>query len=328
MDMLPPVPDRPLVSVVTPTLNQSSFLERTLASVRGQAYPFVEHIVVDGGSTDGSLEILRSAEEAGSVRFVSGPDAGMYDAVNKGLAMASGEVHAYLNSDDVYPPWAIETAMSIFERRPEVDIVYGDGVKVEHETGVQRLRLLPPFDRLRVANYDSLLQPAVFWRSRITERLGGFDRSMRYVADLDFWLRAAGGGAVIAQVHEMLAFERLHAGRLSTAQKEAMAIEAEAMRAGHAGASFGGQARERAKATHLAFQRRLLRRFAVTVVLARFPIRVGGPWARFLRDGGVHASARRLFGAARRNDHGARNTVISGLAAELLGTPLVADRPR
>ena len=320
------MPDRPLVSVVTPTLNQANFLQRTLASVQAQTYPFVEHIVVDGGSTDGTLEILASAAASTSLRYVSGPDAGMYDAVNKGLAMASGEVHAYLNSDDVYPPWAVETAMSIFERRRAIDIVYGDGMKVEHETGVQRLRLLPPFDRLRVANYDSLLQPAVFWRRRITERLGGFDASMRYVADLDFWLRAAGGGAAIEQVHEMLAFERLHAGRLSTAQKEAMAVEERAMRSGHAGAAFGGAARERAKVQHLAFQRRLLRRFAVAAVLTRLRLPLGGPWAHVLRDGRVHVSARRLMGAARRNDHGARNAVISGLAAELLGTPLISDR--
>ena len=326
------MPDRPLVSVVTPTLNQAGFLERTLASVRAQSYPIVEHIVVDGGSTDGTLEILARAAASGSLRYVTGPDGGMYDAVNKGLAMASGEVHAYLNSDDVYPPWAVETAMSAFARRPATDVVYGDGLKVEHDTGVQRLRLLPPFDRLRVARYDSLLQPAVFWQRRITERLGGFDRSMRYVADLDFWLRAAAGGATFQQVHEMLAFERLHAGRLSTAQKEAMAAESDAMRAGHLGSDGGGQAggaaREEAKAQHLAFQRRLLRRFAVAAVLQRLPVPAGGPWARFLRDGRADVSARRLFDAATRDDHTARNAVISGLAAELLGTPLAADGAR
>ena len=322
------MPDRPLVSVVTPTLNQAGFLERTLASVRAQSYPCIEHIVVDGGSTDGTLEILAAGVGSSSLRYVTGPDAGMYDAVNKGLAMASGDVHAYLNSDDVYPPWAVETAMSAFERRPAVDVVYGDGLKVEHETGVQRLRLLPPFDRLRVARYDSLLQPAVFWRRRITERLGGFDRSMRYVADLDFWLRAAGGGAAFEQVHEMLAFERLHAGRLSTAQKEAMALESEAMRAGHVGADAGEELREQAKAQHLAFQRRLLQRLAVAAVLSRLPGPFRGPWARFLRDGRAEVSARRLLDAAGRDDHTARNAVISGLAAELLGTPLVAHNAR
>src|SRR4029079_2623963 len=119
--ILPAVPTRPLVSVVTPTLNQARFLERTLASVRGQTYPNIEHIVVDGGSTDGALEILERERRAGTLRTTSGPDAGMYDAVNKGLGMATGEVLAYLNSDDAWLPWAVERVMQVFESKPSVD---------------------------------------------------------------------------------------------------------------------------------------------------------------------------------------------------------------
>jgi hypothetical protein len=166
----------------------------------------------------------------------------------------------------------------------------------------------------------------VFWRSRITERLGGFDRTLRYVADLDFWLRAAAAGAGIEKVDELLAFERLHAERLSTAQKEPMAVEAEAMRTRHGAAEVGGAVRKQARAEHLAMHERLLRRFAAASVLARLPIPIGGPWARFLREGRVRVSARRLIGAGGPHDPKSRVAVSSELAAELLGTPFVADR--
>ena len=288
------MPNRPLVSVVTPTLNQAQFLDRTLASVRRQTYPNVEHIVVDGGSTDGTLDILRREGEAGSLRWTSEPDGGMYDAINKGIGAATGEVLAYLNSDDAWLPWAVERVMRVFEANSNVDLVFGDGIKVEEESGRQRLRLFPPFDRISLANYESLMQPAVFWRSRLNDRIGGFDTGMRYVADLDYWLRAAEAGARIVHVREVLAVERIHAARLSSSQGEAMAADDGAMRAKHAGEQGGPSGRQRAKVRDMRWQLWLWRWFVAAASFRWAP----GPWHRFLRDGQVRVRRRRALRGA------------------------------
>ena len=170
---LSPVPRQRLVSVVMPTLNQARFLERALESVHAQTYHPIEHVVIDGGSTDGTVEILRRAAAAGRLSYVSEDDRGMYDAINKGLARTTGEILAYLNSDDAWFPWAVETVVAAFEAHPDADLVYGDGIKVDEASGSHRLRILPPFHRISVANYESLCQPAVFWRRELYERMGG-----------------------------------------------------------------------------------------------------------------------------------------------------------
>jgi hypothetical protein len=312
------VPGR-LVSVVTPTLNQAQYLEATVRSVRAQGYPDIEHIVVDGGSTDGTLELLRRSTDDGPLRWISEPDTGMYDAINKGLALATGEVLAYLNSDDAYLPWAVEVALRVFERRPEVELVFGDGVKVYEAEGIQRLRLFPPFDPISLANYESIMQPAVFWRRSLFERIGGFDRGMRYVADLDYWLRASRAGAGIAHVDEVIAIERIHAGRLSSAQQEAMAAEDRVMRAAHAGDRGGAEGRDRAKERDIAWQRRLFRRFLIASYLQRTPLPLPGPWSRFLRRGKVEVHPRRVWrGSKPHHAKALKNAVVSGLAVEVL----------
>lgn len=312
--------ERPLVSIVTPTLNGARFLEATLRSVREQTYPRVEHIVVDGGSTDGSLDMLRQEGERGTIRWISEPDEGMYDAINKGLALAGGEVLAYLASDDAYLPWAIESVMRIFESRPGVDVVFGDGTKIEEETGAQRLRLFPPFDGPSLARYESLMQPAVFWRRSMLERIGGFDPKMRYVADLDYWLRAGAATAKFAHLREVIAIERIHAGRLSSAQAAEMAAEDRAMRAAHAAADGGATDREHAAARDMRWQRRLFLWFLVASWVRPLP----GPWHRFLNQGRVTVSRQRVLrGSKPHESKHLRNAVVSRLAAEVIavGSP-------
>ena len=112
------VAERPLVSIVTPTLNQRRFIESALRSVSNQTYPRIEHVVVDGGSSDGTIDLLRRAESP-SFQSISEPDRGMYEAINKGLRLANGEIVAYLNSDDAYLPWAVEAMVHAFEGRPD-----------------------------------------------------------------------------------------------------------------------------------------------------------------------------------------------------------------
>ena len=300
--------------MVTPTLNQARFLEPTLRSVRAQTYPAIEHVVVDGGSTDGTLDILRREGQKGTIRWISEPDTGMYDAVNKGLAMAKGEVLAYVNSDDAYLPWAIDAVMRLFEARPAVDVVFGDGLKVDEESGVQNLRLFPPFDRVSLANYESLMQPAVFWRRRVVDRIGPFDSQLRYVADLDYWLRAS-AVTTIAHVAEVIAVERVHAGRLSTAHRAAMAVEDAGMRALYAGRAGGAGGRAKAKTRDLRWQRALWLRF---LALSLLRLRIG-PWRQFRREGHITVRPRRILSGMRpHKNQRLRNAVVSRLAVDIL----------
>lgn len=215
---------RPLVSIVTPTLERAALLELTLRSVTAQTYPAIEHIVVDGGSMDGTVELLRHEEAVRGLRWVSEPDDGMYDAIDKGLRMARGEIVAYLNSDDLYFPWSVERAVEAFERDQEADLVFGDVIRVDEFRGITVPVFVPPYDPAAMAAYGTLHQPAVFFRHRVLEGMDGFDGSLRYVADLEFWLRA-GGRYRFRRINEFLALEQRHPDMLSETSRERMAVE-------------------------------------------------------------------------------------------------------
>jgi glycosyltransferase involved in cell wall biosynthesis len=205
----------PTVSLVTPTLNQGQLLLETIASIRAQTYPRIEHIVVDGGSSDGALDVLRDAAGTYDLRWVTEPDGGMYEAINKGLRLARGDILGYLNSDDLLLPWAVEVAVQAFDRNPDADLVYGDALRWYDEIPAVDLVLQAPFRLGRVGRTGSLVQPTVFWRRRLLDLLGGFDEGLQLAADLDFWLRAA-QSARFRQVNEVFAVERVHAGGQST----------------------------------------------------------------------------------------------------------------
>jgi glycosyltransferase involved in cell wall biosynthesis len=213
---LPVTRERPLVSIVTPTLNQGAFIAQTIRSIQAQTYGNHEHIVVDGGSTDDTIDTLRRYEGRYALRWTSEPDGGMYDAVNKGLRGARGEILAYLNSDDLYLPWTLEVVVEAFRKRPDADLVFGDLLHIDETSGIQRLVWQMPFDLDFVKRVGSLGQPAVFWRRDVYRELGGFDDSLRYVADCDFWIRA-GSTHHIAKVNEVLAIDREQAGSLRQA---------------------------------------------------------------------------------------------------------------
>jgi glycosyltransferase involved in cell wall biosynthesis len=213
----------PLVSIVTPSLNQAATIEATLRSVRSQTYPRIEHIVIDGGSTDGTIEILERAERTNDLRWRSGPDDGMYDAVNAGMRLAAGEVVTYLNSDDILLPWAVESAVGALERT-RADLVFGDALRLDEVTSRLEVKLQIPFDVRRLAEHGSLVQPAVFWRRSLADSLDGFDARLQYVGDLDYWLRA-GRSAVITRIEEVLALYRTHPDAKTSRSKAAMRSE-------------------------------------------------------------------------------------------------------
>jgi SAM-dependent methyltransferase len=234
------VTDRPLVSIVTPTLNQGAFIEATINSIRAQTYGQFEHIVVDGGSTDGTLDILRRHEGAYAMRWLSEPDRGMYDAVNKGMRLATGEILGYLNSDDLYFPWTLETVVEAFLRNPRADVVFGDAYGVSDGSRAD-IRFQPSHRYGYLLHSSSFVQPAVFWRRRVAEAVGEFDADMRLAGDLDYWLRM-GPHRAFARVDEVLAIERDHGTTQRSRQWDLLMTESARARA-RAGAGTAGQRR-------------------------------------------------------------------------------------
>lgn len=207
----------PLVSIVTPTLNQGRYIEHTLRSVRNQTYATFEHIVVDGGSTDETIGILERYTGTYPLTWTSEPDGGMYEAVNKGLQRARGEILAYLNSDDLYLPWALESVVRHFARHPRADFVFGGMISVEEETGAEHLHFQPPFNLDFIRRTGFLGQPSVFWRRRVHEIGGGFDETLRYVADCDYWMRM-GASHHFERLKEFVSVEREHGATLRESQ--------------------------------------------------------------------------------------------------------------
>jgi GT2 family glycosyltransferase len=188
------VPILPSISVITPTYNQAGFIRETVESVREQAYPALEHIVIDGLSTDDTLEVLCPYGDALTV--VSEADSGQTEAINKGLKRASNDVICWLNSDDYLLPGALQAVGEFFAAHPDVMWVTGDGVIVDVEgrpiqSAVRAykkvLRRFSPAVYLGLAN--GVVQPATFWRREVHDQLGFLDESLHYTMDYDWWLR-------------------------------------------------------------------------------------------------------------------------------------------
>lgn len=200
--------DQPLVSIVSPSLNQAETISRMLRSVREQTYPNIEHIVADGGSTDGTLEILRETEPGSALRWSSEPDSGMYAAINKGFSRANGEILAYLNTDDSYFPWTVETAVGALQAHPDAGFVYGD-LLVLWADGNLQLDFHSPFRLAYLRRHAFLAQPTVFFRRSVWEELGPFDESLQLLGDCEYWMRIAGRFPG-RKVNEVLALQREH----------------------------------------------------------------------------------------------------------------------
>lgn len=214
---------QPLVTIVTPSFNQGAYLRATLDSVLKQTYPLIELIVVDGGSNDDTVPILKQYAQAYPDRltWTSEPDRGQADAINKGLRHASGDVLAYLNSDDTYEPDAVKLAVSTFQRLPEVGLVHGLGMHID-PTGLS-LDPYPsePCDHQSLSRYCTICQPTAFWRRRVYETLGGFDESLQYGLDYDYWIRASRHFA-FGFIDRHLANTRLHADAKTVGQRHRM----------------------------------------------------------------------------------------------------------
>jgi glycosyltransferase involved in cell wall biosynthesis len=186
----PPQSALPRISVVTPSLNQEAFIEATLRSVISQGYPELEYTVVDGGSSDRSVEIIRRYEASLS-SWTSEPDAGHADAVNQGFARTSGEIMCWINSSDVQYPWTLATVGRIFADLPQVEWLMGIPTKVGSADAPVSVRAgyVNEYDLL-AGYYRAIQQESVFWRRRLWERAGGaLDVNFPRAADFELWLR-------------------------------------------------------------------------------------------------------------------------------------------
>ncbi len=181
----------PLVSIVTPSYNQARFLPDTIDSVLNQTYPNIEYIVIDGGSTDGSVELLENYADRIDY-WVSEPDKGQTDAINKGFAQANGEILAWLNSDDTYQPEAVADAVRLMQQYPEYGLVYGEANFIDqHGNEIGRFPAAQTsYDQLR-RGYVHVPQQSSFWRADLMKQVGALDDSLYFAMDYDLWLRLA-----------------------------------------------------------------------------------------------------------------------------------------
>ena len=209
----------PLVSVVTPSFNQARFLERTLESVLGQDYPRIEYIVVDGGSTDASPEIIRkySARLAWSV---SEPDGGQTDAINKGFTHAHGDILAWLNSDDTWLPGAVAAAVEAFRQYPACGLIYGAANYIdEQDRVIGRFPSAQTDQRLLRQGYVHIPQQAAFFRGDLWRTVGPLDPSFYFAMDYDLWTRIA-ARAPLKFIPQIWANFRIHGAAKTIASDE------------------------------------------------------------------------------------------------------------
>ncbi len=210
------------ISLVTPSLNRASFLSATIDSVLKQGYPALEYWVVDGGSTDGTLDLLRSYEDR--IRWISEADTGQSEAINKGWRLSQGEIIGWLNSDDLLYPNALERISSFFTEHPEVDFVYGDCDYIDQSGLVIQAYPVKPYNYLRLLFANYIPQPAAFMRRSLLENEGWLDETLDFVMDYDYWLRS-GVHFTGEYLPCRLAALRLHNSAKSVAQPGKFAAE-------------------------------------------------------------------------------------------------------
>jgi glycosyltransferase involved in cell wall biosynthesis len=205
----PPSP-APAISVVTPSLEQGRFLERTIRSVVEQGYPALEYVVQDGGSTDETLDVVRRWEDR-LAGWESRPDASHAQAVNRGFARTSGEIMAFLNSDDVLLPGALAHVSAHFARHPDVEVVYGHRLTIDEGDRRVDIGPVPRHDDEALRWSDIVPQETLFWRRSLWERTGaGMDETLDFALDWDLLLRFLDAGARMACLDRYLGAFRVH----------------------------------------------------------------------------------------------------------------------
>jgi glycosyltransferase involved in cell wall biosynthesis len=227
-------PDLPRITLVTPSYQQAPFLERMLRSVRGQQYPHLEHLVLDGGSTDGSVDLIRR-HEADFAWWRSGPDDGQTAAINEGLARATGDVVGWLNVDDLLLPGALHRIGRAF-LDPDVRATCGWAFVIDPDDRLVTTRVFPQPTATVLTSRPLLVQPAVYWRREIQDEIGLLDESLEIAMDLEYWVRMARRGIVPKLIPGFLAAHRAHGEQKSLRMMETNRAERAAVLGGGADA--------------------------------------------------------------------------------------------
>jgi tetratricopeptide (TPR) repeat protein len=198
-----------LVSIITPSFNQAKYLEDTIQSVLNQDYPNLEYIIVDGASTDGSVDIIRKHENQ-LAWWISEKDNGQAEAINKGLSHATGEIVAWLNSDDTYLPGTLSAVVKTFEENPDVALAYGNMLAVDENGGIINILRYSQLSLEDLLCFQIIGQPAVFFRRAALEKAGHLDPTYHFLLDHHLWLRIAMLGRIL-HVDQTWAAARFHA---------------------------------------------------------------------------------------------------------------------
>lgn len=211
------MPQLPSIAIVTPSYNTGRFIGPCVRSVLEQDYPHVDYIVMDGGSTDETVDVLKSFGP--KLRWVSQKDKGQSDAIVRGFQQTSGEILGWLNSDDTFEPGALRAVAEFFAANPDIDLVYGDADYTDtRDRHIAPCVHIEPYSRERLFRYsDFLVQPATFFRRNIYDKVGGVDVSIHWAMDYDLWLRMVAAGAKVAYLPKLLAhFRWLHDNKTAT----------------------------------------------------------------------------------------------------------------
>lgn len=209
----------PRITIVTPCYNSERFLEETIRSVLDQGYPNLEYIIIDGGSTDGTLDIIRKYESQVSA-WISEPDKGMYDAINKGFHRGTGDIYAWINSDDTYLPGALKAAVEVFNKHSDVQWISGSTVYTDEESvlvGEHPLLMYHQND-IKIGYHGLCMhyvqQNCCFWRSSLWKKAGPMPDTLRYAGDYWLWTQLAVYAPLLPFNRKIASFRR-HAVQLS-----------------------------------------------------------------------------------------------------------------
>lgn len=184
--------EQPLVSIITPVLNSIKYLEQCLQSVLNQSYPYIEHIFVDGGSIDGTVDLLLAYQSKypARIRFISEPGKNAREAWNKGWEVANGDIFGFLGADDLLIPGAILTVIEFFKSNPDAYFVYGGCNYIDEENKVTRKYPAQDFDLDTLINYANYIPTtSAFYRRELVQRIGPMDTTI-HLCDIDYWIRA------------------------------------------------------------------------------------------------------------------------------------------
>ncbi len=212
------------ISIITPSFNQADYLDQTICSVLDQDYPELEYLIVDGASSDGSLRIIKEHSER-LTWWVSEADAGQADAINKGFSRATGEIIAWLNSDDYYQPETLVTIANLFAQNPDAGIIYGDVLSVDGDGNPINVQRFAQYTIEDLMQFKIISQPGVFMRRSVLEQAGYLDLDYHFLLDHQLWLRVAQLAPMI-YTPQTLAVARYHADAKNIAQADRFGAEA------------------------------------------------------------------------------------------------------